>query len=369
MSEPHSYCIILAGGIGSRLWPFSRKNKPKQFLDLLGTGVTLLQMTYRRFSKCFDESHIYVITNERYRDLVRDQLPGLDERHILCEPFQRNTASSIAYASKHIETKDPEAVLVIAPCDHLIIKEREFEESIRRAIQEAGGEEAILTLGIKPTYIESGYGYIQAVDPDNPGAEPEVGMSYSVKAFTEKPDRNMAKILVESGEFFWNAGIFIAGARCFVKALETHIPELTERLYARPEVWGTEEEQEYLREVFPYLPSISFDYAVMEKAHGVRMLLCDFGWTDLGSWNSLDKIIKHDKYHNAFVGNADNIFKDSNNNLVFSSKDDYLVVLQGVSDLLVVEKDNVLIVCRKGDEQKLKQVMPDAASIDKRYVD
>ena len=369
MKDPHSYCVLLAGGVGSRLWPFSRKNRPKQFLDVLGTGITLLQMTYRRFLKSFEEDHIFVITNERYTDLVLEQLPDLAPERLLSEPLQRNTATSIAFASRHILALDPEGVLVFAPCDHLIIKEKEFGESIILALSKASEERVIITLGIKPAYIETGYGYIQAIDPENPGADLVTEHFYPVKAFTEKPDRNMAKVLVESGEFFWNAGFFIARADYFTEALDTYFPELTERLYKKPEVWISPEEQPFLEEVFPYLPSNSFDYAVMEKARSVKMLLCDFGWTDLGSWNSIDNIIKHDKYRNGFVGKAKTLFNDSSNNLVFTDRDDHLVVLQGVTDLLVVEKDNVLVVCRKGDEQKLKQVMPDAGNIDKKFVE
>ena len=369
MKDPHSYCVILAGGIGSRLWPFSRKNRPKQFLDVLGTGITLLQMTHRRFLKSFAEDHIFVITNERYADLVLEQLPDLPPECLLAEPIQRNTATSIAFASMHILSRDPHAVVAFAPCDHLIIKEKEFGEDLDLALRKAAEEKGIITLGIKPAYIETGYGYIQAIDPEKPGAELVTEHFYPVKAFTEKPDRNMAKVLVESGEFFWNTGFFIARARCFTEALAKYFPELTERLYKKPEVWNTPEEQAFLEEVFPYLPSNSFDYAVMEKAQGVKMLLCDFGWTDLGSWNSIDTIIKHDKDRNGFVGKAKTLFNDSANNLVFTDRDDHLIVLQGVTDLLVVEKDNVLVVCRKGDEQKLKQVMPDAGNIDKKFVE
>ncbi len=369
MSAPHSYCVILAGGIGSRLWPFSRKNRPKQFLDVLGTGITLLQMTYRRFLKSYDDRHIFVITNKLYADLALEQLPGLPEECLLLEPLQRNTAASIAFAAKHIEASDPAAVITFAPCDHLIIREKEFAKSIDIATEKASEEDIILTLGIKPAYIEPGYGYIQAVDPEHPGAELEAGRCYSVKAFTEKPDRSMAKVLVESGEFFWNAGFFIARATHFTEVIGRYFPELTELLYKKPEVWGTEEEMPFLEEIFPYLPSTSFDYAVMEKAQGVKMLLCDFGWTDLGSWTSIDKIIKHDKRYNAIVGKAKTIFNDSTHNLVFTDRDDHLVVLQGVSDMLVVEKDNILIICRKGDELKLKQVMPDAGNLDKRFVE
>ena len=365
----HNYCVIMAGGIGSRLWPYSRKNRPKQFLDVLGTGITLLQMTYRRLLKCFEEEHIYVITNERYADLVLEQLPGLRPELLLLEPIQRNTATSIAFGSMHIKALDPEAVVAFVPCDHLIIRESVFVENISRALLRANNEDTIITLGIKPDYSEPGYGYIQALDPENPGRELRSGQFYPVKTFTEKPDRSMAKVLVESGEFFWNAGFFISKARHFIEELRQYFPELTERLCKNGDVWGTEGEQSYLEEVFPYLPSNSFDYAVMEKTKAVLMLLCDFGWTDLGSWNTIDRIIKHDKNHNAFVGTAKTLFNESANNLVFTDKEDTLVVLQGISDVLVVEKDNVLVVCRKGDELKLKQIMPDAQNLDKSFVD
>lgn len=365
----NNYCIILAGGIGSRFWPYSRKSKPKQFLDFFGTGESLLQQTYRRYAPTFSPDHLYVVTNVRYEQLIHEQLPDLPTANILLEPLQRNTAAAIAYAAKHIHTADPHAVLTIAPSDHLVTKEQTFTRRIRQALELAATRDTIVTLGIKPTYPEIGYGYIQATDPDDTGADLEEGSFYPVKTFTEKPNKHMAKILVDSGEFFWNSGIFVARADHFIHELRQNMPELTERLYRDDSIWRTDQEYDYIREQYPYCPAISFDYAVMEKSQDVVMLLCDIGWADVGSWNTIYTLTPHDADQNATVGPSPTIYNDSTGNLVVVDKPNALIALQGVNDLIVVQKDDVLVICRKGDEQKLKQIMPEAMNLDQKFTD
>lgn len=372
MMDKKYYCVILAGGIGSRFWPYSRRTYPKQFLDFFGTGESLIQMTYRRFAMDFDPEHIIVVTNTAYRDLVREQLPQLPESNILLEPCYRNTASAIAYATMHIKSRCPEATVVYAPSDHMVLKEDDFRGYVRQALDHAAQSCVMVILGIRPTHPETGYGYIQIGTETTTGEvsdTPRVGEFYPVKTFTEKPNKHMCKVLVESGEFYWNSGLFFAGVRCMTTAIETHLPEVAERLFARPEVYATAQEQAYVEEVFPYSQNISFDYGVMEKADNVHMLLCDMGWADLGTWGAIYNLSARDKNQNAPIGKADFIFNDSNNNMVVVDKPDTLVLLQGMSDTVVVQHGNVLMICRRGEEHKLKQGLVEAASISDKYVD
>ncbi len=360
------YCVILAGGMGSRFWPYSRRSFPKQFLDFFGSGESLLQMTYRRFVPAFPPERIIVVTNTNYRDIVATQLPDIPSSNILLEPCSRNTASAIAYATMHIKAKCPEAVVVYAPSDHLVLKEETFRSYVDRALRHADSERCLVTLGIQPTHPETGYGYLQV----GGGAEElKVGEFYPVKTFTEKPNKHMCKVLVESGEFFWNSGLFFSRADYMTEAISTHLPEVADRLIVNAKAYGTSDEQAYVKEMYPYSQNISFDYGVMEKIDNVHTLLCDMGWADLGTWGAIYNIAAKDKQLNAPVGKADYLFNDSNGNLVVADKPETLVVLQGVSDLIVVQKDNVLMICRKGEEQKLKQVLVAAESISDRYVE
>ncbi|MDO4771853.1 mannose-1-phosphate guanylyltransferase [Porphyromonas sp.] len=366
------YCVILAGGIGSRFWPYSRRSYPKQFLDFFGTGESLIQMTYRRFAMAFDPEHIIVVTNAKYADLVRQQLPEIPENNILKEPCYRNTAAAIAYATMHIKAEKPDAVVVFAPSDHMVLKEDTFREYVKMALDHADETQAMVTLGIRPTHPETGYGYIQIGGETTKGEvfdSPKVGEFYPVKAFTEKPNKHMCKVLVESGEFFWNSGLFFASVGCMIKAIETHLPETAERLFSHPELYGTPREQQHVDEVFPYAQNISFDYGVMEKTDNVHMLLCDMGWADLGTWSAIYNIVAKDKSQNTPIGKADFIFNDSTQNLVVVDKPGTLVLLQGISDTIVVQQGNVLMICRKGEEHKLKQGLVEAASIDEGYVE
>lgn len=366
--QSNNYCVLLAGGVGSRFWPYSRKSKPKQFLDFFGTGESLLQMTYRRYRTFFDADKIFVVTNQLYRDIVVEQLPELSTTSLLLEPIQRNTSAAIAYASKHIASLCKDAILTVVPTDHLVTKEEVLIAYIKKATEQAQEIDATMILGIKPSYPETGYGYIQVV-PHAGEEEIREGVFYPVKTFTEKPNKQMAKILVDSGEFFWNSGIFIAKAAHFINELNEHFPELTERIYKEDDVWGGERESSFLKEEYPYCPSVSFDYAVMEKSHNVQMLLCDVGWADLGTWSSVHALSDKDKAGNASVGKKPIIYNDSSNNLVVTDKEEGLLVLQGISDAIVVQQEDIIVICRKGEEQKLKQVLPEVAHIDAKLIE
>lgn len=368
LSNAPIYCVILAGGVGRRFWPYSRKSYPKQFLDFFNSGESLLQMTCKRIEKSIPIERVIISTNQRYRDIVKEQLPHLPPQNILCESQNRNTASSIAYATRHLYELDPNAVVVITPSDHLVTDSVAFGELIIEAAQYAISEEKIVTLGIKPIYPEVGYGYIQAhPSPVTPKHEEPSSACYPVKTFIEKPNSEMARILVDSGEFYWNSGLFVAKASVLIEEIKRHVPEIAERLYADSAVWGGEGEEVFVHETLPYCPNISFDYAVMEKSEEVLMLVAEMGWTDVGTWSSTYQLTDKDPNANATVGTKQTIYSDSRNNLVVMNDPEKLVVLQGIDSLLVVESDDVLLICRRGDEDKLRQVMAEAQSLDKKY--
>lgn len=326
-------------------------------------------MTYRRFRRSFEAEQIFVVSNENYKDIVLEQIPELYESNLLLEPNPRNTACAIAYATKHIHARYPGSVVAISPSDHLVMREDVFIERIDQACDYAEQHNQIVTLGIKPTYAEVGYGYIQADECETRVGDLEEGAFYPVKTFIEKPNSEMARILVESGEFYWNAGLFVARTDTLLGEFEQHATEIYERLFSEKGVWGTEKEFAYVQETYPYCPSISFDYAVMEKTQNVVMLTSDMGWSDVGTWSAIYQLAEKDINANATVGGANHIFNDSKGNMIFVDDPEQLVVLQGVDDVLVVQRDGVLLLCRRGDEHKLKQVVPEAQSISDKYVD
>ncbi|MEG1575081.1 MAG: mannose-1-phosphate guanylyltransferase [Bacteroidales bacterium] len=343
------YCVIMSGGIGSRFWPVSRPDKPKQFLNFFGTGKTLLQMTYERFLRFFPKENIFISTNTAYRDLVHKQIDDIDDCRILCEPQRRNTAPCIAFAVYHIKAIDPNAVIVVTPSDHLILREDIFGEALMRGMDFAASHDALLTLGLKPTRPETGYGYIQiAGDCEN-------GIN-RVKTFTEKPNRELAEIFIESGEFFWNSGVFIWNVKAITAALELYLPDITTRFEAGKDQFGSVSEQDFINEAFPTLPNISVDFGLMEKASNVYVLCAELGWADVGSWNSLYEIAPKD--HN---GNADHgrtlVYESSDN--IISAHPDKLVIIDGLENYIVADSKNVLIVCRKGDENRIRQIVND----------
>ena len=351
MTNSNNYCVIMGGGIGSRFWPFSRKSLPKQFLDFFGTGRSLLQQTYDRFSKIIPPENIFIVTNDLYFSLVQEQLPQLSDSQILLEPTRRNTAPCIAWASYHIHALNPNANIVVAPSDHLILKESEFLESVDKGLKFAAKSSNLLTLGIKPNRPETGYGYIQ-ID------EQREGDFYKVKTFTEKPELELAKVFVESGEFYWNSGLFIWNVNSILKAFSGLLPELVAKLTADESVYGTEKEKAFIDEYFPACPNISIDFGIMEKADNVYVLMGDFGWSDLGTWGSLYDLSPKDKDKNVSL-KGDTLMYNSKDNIVVLPEGK-LAVLQDLKGYLIAESDNVLLICKKDEESSIRKFVNDA---------
>ena len=337
MTNSNNYCVIMAGGIGSRFWPYSRKSKPKQFLDFFGIGRTLLQQTFDRYSKIVPKENIFVATNSQYEELVKEQLPQLEQRQILPEPARRNTAPCVAWASAHIQKMNPDANIIVAPADHLILKEDEFVEAINKGLEFVAQSSQLLTLGIKPNRPETGYGYIQIADEKQ-------GEFFKVKTFIEKPQLEFAEVFVESDEFYWNSGIFLWKASTVLDAFHTHMPEMYEKVMT-----GNEE--------FESWPNISIDYGIMEKAENVYVQLCNFGWADLGTWGSLHEALPKDQHKNVII-NGNTLLYDCTNNII-AMPEGKLAVLQGLEDYLVADTKNVLLVCRKNDESIIRKYVND----------
>lgn len=352
--KQHHYCIIMAGGVGSRFWPLSRKNKPKQFLDILGVGKTLLQLTYDRLIDLFPEKNIFVVTSSEYGKLVKQQLPRLPRKQILLEPFRKNTAPCIAYANYRIQQMDPDATIVVAPSDHFILREEEFRRVIHEGMAFVRDRDALLTLGIKPDRPETGYGYIQINNGEAIAGNRNLR---KVKTFTEKPDLELAKVFFESGEFYWNSGLFIWTLKSVMKAFERHLPEMNSLFKEGTGMYNTEKEKEFILETYANAKSISIDYGIMEKADNVYVLCSDFGWSDLGTWGSLYEQSEKNEQMNVTSGN--NVFEYGVKNSIIKVPKNKLVVLQGLEEFIVVESDNILLVCRRQDEQMIKQIVQD----------
>ncbi|GHT74217.1 mannose-1-phosphate guanylyltransferase [Bacteroidia bacterium] len=345
-----NYCVIMSGGIGSRFWPFSRENKPKQFLDFFGIGRSLLQQTFDRFNQLIPAENIYIATNRLYADLVKEQLPELKDNQILLEPTRRNTAPCIAYAAYHIYAINPNANLVITPADHLILQEQHFLRNIQTGLNFVQKFPTLLTLGVKPSRPETGYGYIQTAE----GGEDNI---QKVKAFTEKPNLELAKVFYESGDFFWNSGIFIWNVKTILDAFAKHLPDISTRFNRGAGKYNTTGEQAFIEEEYPMCQNISIDYGIMEKADNVYMLMADFGWSDLGTWGSLYDLAEKDTKQNTAL-KCRSLFIESKDNLVILA-DGKLGVVQGLEDYIIVESDNVLLVCQKSEEQRIKQFVTD----------
>jgi mannose-1-phosphate guanylyltransferase len=350
----HYYCVIMAGGIGARFWPMSRTSHPKQFIDILGTGETLIQQTFNRFTKIIDPENIYIVTNEIYRDLIKQQIPGMTEEQIICEPARRNTAPCIAYANYRIYKKDPEAIIVVAPSDHIILKEEIFLQNVTTALEAASGNDWLLTLGIRPSRPDTGYGYIQFTEGTVYEPDPHLK---KVKTFTEKPNLEIAVNFLKSGDFLWNSGIFIWSLKSIMKAFTSFLPDVDILFKKGLDLYETPEEKGFIAETYPICKSISIDYGIMEAAGNVYVLAVDFGWSDLGTWGSLYENISRNDDGNAVVG-KDVIMYDSRNCIV-NMPHDKVVVLQGLTDYIVVESENILLVCRKADEQQIRQFVND----------
>jgi mannose-1-phosphate guanylyltransferase len=341
----------MAGGIGSRFWPLSRSNKPKQFLDITGEGKTLVRQTFDRFCKIVPREHIYVVTNEIYKDITMEQL-DIDERQVLLEPIRKNTAPCIAYANFRIWQENPDANIIVAPSDHLITNEAEFLRVARQGLDFIANNNALLTIGIKPSRPDTGYGYIQVSGEELTGVRCAIPELKKVKTFTEKPELEMAKIFFESGEFFWNSGIFFWSLPSIMQAFDIYMPSINALFQKKANLLGTDQEIATVREIYAQSKSISIDYAIMEKAENVYVLCADFGWSDIGTWGSLYANQQKDSEQNAVVGNQ--VFLYDTKGCVINIHPHKLAVIQGMEDMIVIQTEDVLLICKKENEQLIK---------------
>ena len=342
----NNYLIIMAGGIGSRFWPMSTPEAPKQFLDILGTGRTMIQQTVDRFDGLVPMENIFIVTSKNYKVIINEQLPGIDDHQILLEPCMRNTAPCIAYATYKIHQQNPEANIVVAPSDHLIIDESEFKRVIQKGFEFTASNDSLLTLGIHPHRPEIGYGYIQA------GADNEQGIN-KVVAFKEKPDLKTAEDYLSEGNYFWNAGIFLWSSKSILSAFEQYLPQLVEIFKKGETVYYTDDEQVFIDENFPQCENISIDYGIMEHADNIYVMPANFGWSDLGTWGSLWEKREHDDKGNSVVGSDVQLYECENN--IVTVPDGRKVVLQGLNDYIVTEANGVFMVCQKTEEQRIKE--------------
>ncbi|WP_026260321.1 mannose-1-phosphate guanylyltransferase [Segetibacter koreensis] len=343
----NQFVAIIAGGIGSRFWPKSRVSYPKQFLDILNTGKTLIQYTFERFQQFIPKENIYIITLKEYSAIVKEQLPEINEENIVSEPSRKNTAPCIAFISFKIMQTNPDATLIIAPADHLILDNATFEETCKKAFEFVHSNNALVTLGIKPTYPNTGYGYIQHE------AESVEDNIFKVRTFTEKPNLELAKTFLLSGDFLWNAGIFIWKVSTIINKFETHQPEIFELFSAEKEKFNTEEEKNALDSIYPLCTSISIDYAIMEKADNVYVIPSSFGWSDLGTWTSAYDNLEKDYLGNAIAG--DKVMVIDSTQCMISAPHEKLLVLQGLNNFIVVDTEDVLLICKKEKEQEIKE--------------
>ena len=376
--KENNYCVIMAGGVGSRFWPFSREEKPKQFLDFFGTGRSLLQMTIDRFRPIVPVENMFIVTNIAYKHLILEQVPDIKESQILCEPARRNTAPCIAYATAHIRAlclrrvgmtaanqdwtrPEMKANIVVAASDHLILEEEKFRQAILKAFDFVSENNAICTLGMQPTRPETGYGYIQYIN-ERSQSELNDGMSaakplndgiYPVKTFTEKPNLEMAKVFLESGDFLWNSGIFIWNLQTISEAFRYLLPEVADRFREGELLMGTDKEEDFIEEMFPKCPNISIDYGIMEKADNVYVMPSSFGWSDLGTWGSLYELSEKDEDGNVSL-HSEAHFHEAKGNIVVLEPGKKAIV-QGVEDMIIVEEKGALLVCKKAEEQRIKQ--------------
>ena len=350
MAQQNNHLVIMAGGIGSRFWPMSTEERPKQFIDVLGVGRTLIQMTLDRFRGVCPIENVWIVTNERYADLVHEQLPDVPVDHILQEPCRRNTAPCIAYVSWRIKMTDPKANVVVSPSDHIVTNIDEFRRVITSCLKFAGETDAVVTLGMKPTRPETGYGYIQADLTSNSPRNREI---YRVDQFKEKPDLETAKHYISEHNFFWNAGIFVWSVETIVNALRVYAPRINNIFERIQDVMGTPQEQGTINKVYPDCDNISIDYAVMENAEEIFVFPADFGWSDLGTWGSLLLQSQRDMYGNGLIGK--NIHTFECRNCVVHTTQEKKVILQGLDGYIVAEHDDTLLVCKLSEEQRIKQ--------------
>jgi len=352
MEMKNYYALIMAGGIGSRFWPISRTAHPKQFIDILGVGKTLIQQTYERFLKIVPEENIFILTNESYIQLVKEQIPSLKDHQILAEPIMRNTAPCIAYGSHKILQINPEASIVVAPSDHLILDVEEFNRSIKKSLVAASNNDCLISLGIKPSRPDTGYGYIQY------NTKKIADDFFKVKTFTEKPNYELATTFVQSGDFLWNAGIFVWSVKSIIKAFKKYLPEINDIFKEGDTLYNSSQEQEFVHSAFSQCTNISIDYGIMEKADNVYVLPSEFGWSDLGTWASVYELSEKDYVGNAVIPSEMVIMYDSSNCMVNVPKGK-LVIMQGLHHFIVVEENNTLLICPRNQEQEIKQIVGD----------
>lgn len=343
------YCIIMAGGAGTRFWPLSRQSRPKQFLDILGTGRTFMQLTYERFAKIVPAENFTVVTNRRYEDLVLGQIPALSRSQILAEPIGRNTAPCIAYAAYSLRQRDPDAVMIVTPSDHLILDEDDFRRTVGECLDFVSEHNALMTVGIRPQHPETGYGYIQ-VSGDRSGI-------CKVKSFTEKPCLEMAQTFLQTGEFFWNSGIFIWKVSDIIDAFARYMPELHSLFNGIATAFGTEREQDAVERVYSECRSVSIDYGVMEAADNVYVRCGDFGWSDVGTWGSVYRHSRKDRYGNTRPEKKCYVY-DTRNSII-AVPGGKLAVVSGLRDYIVVDTDDVLMICPRDEEQNIKKFIDD----------
>ena len=350
MAKTNNHLVIMAGGVGSRFWPMSTKEKPKQFIDVLGVGKTLIQLTVERFGTLVAPENIWVVTNQKYAPIVEEQLPDIPKSNILCEPCRRNTAPCIAYVSWRIKSNDPKANIVVTPSDHIVMDTAEFQRVIKECMIFTSETDAIVTLGMKPNRPETGYGYIQADLSTSSLRNKEI---YRVDSFREKPDLKTAEEYIKKNYYFWNAGIFIWNVNTIVNAFRIYQPTMARIFESMQAVYGTEKEQAFIDERFPECENISVDYAIMEKAEEIFVCPADFGWSDLGTWGSLHGQSKKDLYGNATIGQDINLIES--HNCIVHTTQEKKVVIQGLDGYIVAEKDNTLLICKLSEEQRIKQ--------------
>lgn len=353
MNKNH-YCVIMAGGIGSRFWPLSRTEKPKQFVDILGVGKTFIQMTFERFASFIPKENFVVVTGEIYKDLVLEQLPQLTEQQVLLEPARRNTAPCLAYAAYKLKKQNPDAVMVVTPADHLILDTTTFADVMQQSLRHAESHNHLLTIGITPSFPSTGYGYIEVED---------TSASFSkVTEFKEKPDYDTAVQFIEDGNYRWNSGMFVWSVKAIDAALQEHLPVVSRLFDDAQKYYYTPDEQKNVNEVYLSSESISIDYGIMEKANNVYVTSADFGWSDLGTWTSLYEQSTKDDRDNVLSGN-DIIATETSNCFVKQLNADKRVVVDGVKDLLVVDTPDVLLICDRTDENHVKRVIDNANAV------
>lgn len=355
MYNSHYYCVIMAGGIGSRFWPISRRDKPKQFLDFTSSGMSFLRFTFNRMKAFIPEENIMVVTLWKYRDLVKEQLPELREENLLMEPYGRNTAPCLTLATYTLLKRDPLAIMVATPADHVINKHDVFNEAMTNVLAYAAREDSIITLGVVPSRPDTNFGYIQT---SNPGVK---GKPVKIKTFTEKPDIELAKVFIESGEFLWNSGIFVGRASAIRDELEKHVPEITNLWKGWRDALDTPAEEMFLKKIYMDCPMISIDNGVMEKTDNAWVYPAEFKWADIGNWDSLyDYLSNHDENGNASNFEGKSLIKDCTGNIFYSDKPRKLTAIRGLEDYIVIDSEDALLICPR-DEAKFKEFLSELA--------